>query len=160
MKNQFGHLYFIHSYAQNAVKVGFAANVKARVPSLQSGNPAQLTIGTLVPIESDAERALHDFLKPHRLAREWYPADTLMFAIECELVEAWADLVMDKTPEADWREVANEAENPTKVYLTAQQMRLQLRETVDTFFTPVPEEGWDARSMPTNHWAPRGRTRA
>lgn len=151
MKNDRGHLYFIHSKDQSAVKVGFAASVSGRLPSLQSGNPAQLTIGSMIPIEAEAEREFHQYMKPHRIAREWYPDDTLLFGLAWALTDEWCDKVEDRHDDAfGWPTTADPRSNEAGVYLAARDMRLFLPRFMAEFFEIDPDEP-DAE-LPVNHW--------
>lgn len=156
MRNTQGYLYFIQSAGQKAVKVGFAASVEGRLPSLQSGNPEPLHIVCgQVPIESDAEREFHRIMKPHRLVREWYPDDLLLNFLHGELLEAWGDKVEDKTPAGSWPENGDEYTNPAEIYLTGPEMSRTLKRLLKSFFESNDEEAdWPgAHALPANHWA-------
>ena len=149
-----GCLYFIHSDSQSAVKVGFATDVDDGFPSLQSGNPARLRIGATIPIESDAERRFHRIMRPHRIAREWYPADLLMQMLQDELVEAWGDKVEQNTPFGSWPENGDLGTNLAGVYLTGAEMSAALVHLLKSFFEPDEDGDWPGDEvLPTNHWA-------
>lgn len=159
-----GHLYFVYSHSQNAVKVGFADNLYQRVANLQTGNPCELVLGSTVPIIAEAEDTFHEIMKPHRVAREWYPADTLMFMLAGELLEHWGDKVQAKTGRAmtDWIINGDEDRNPSETYLDAAGMRKAVNETIKSFFDPSPEaleEGDDEHLTTRNHWLPKPRGR-
>lgn len=154
MKNDLGSLYFVHSGAQGAVKVGFAVNPTARLASLQTGNPGKLSLGSEIPIHSDAEAAFHDFMKPHRIAREWYPSDELLFHIEWQLADVWAEKVEGaieaRVPWPCWAEIRD---NPQGIYLTAADMKRALRKLVREYFEDDPDDPEPVTI--TNHWTSR-----
>lgn len=64
--NQIGFIYFIESETQNAVKIGFTADVQARLKGIQTGNPDLLTLAAHVRATFGAEQALHKALGKFR----------------------------------------------------------------------------------------------
>lgn len=158
----FGHLYFIRSMTLEAMKIGFAVDPEQRLSGIQTGNPHRLYISTVVPIQREAERALHDFLKPHRTHGEWYPDDTFMVCVESHLIEAWGDKVQDTNDgsHAAWGTDGDEWENPLGVHLNAADMRRELKKFVKGYFA-MTDDDWDEDPPPpiTNHWGPKPRPR-
>lgn len=137
-----GHLYLIHSKAQDAFKVGFATNPDTRIASLQSGNPDQLYIVGTVPIEEPAERVFHQVMKPHRIAREWYRDSeaALIFGVFCELQEFWGDKVEATYGGSQWPIMGDEKVNPGGVYITATEMRRRLPRAVEEMLASSDED--------------------
>lgn len=70
-----GMIYFIASEGQCAAKIGFSADVRARLSDLQKGNPHRLTIIGQLRATRAAEEALHLAIKEFRIGGEWYPDD-------------------------------------------------------------------------------------
>jgi hypothetical protein len=125
-----GYLYFLGSRTQEAVKIGFAVNLYSRMASLKSGNPAELKVWGVVPIEAPAENALHAYLKPHRIVREWYRDCDLTFCLLAHLQETWGDKVEAKT-DGPWAVMGDEYDNPGEIYLTSEEVLAAAKEMVD-----------------------------
>jgi hypothetical protein len=74
-----GYIYVIADAGFNAIKVGFARNVRGRLPDLQAGNPRKLRLIGYWPGTEEEERALHKKLRQRResfhIHREWYRSD-------------------------------------------------------------------------------------
>lgn len=147
-----GHLYFISSPKQEAVKVGFAVSTSSRLSTLQTGNPHPLQIDLGIPVEFAAEREFHEFMRPHRIAREWYPADILLDMLSDALLEAWEDKVIDATPESAeaWPMTAAYWVNDADVWLTGRDMRRLLPQLMREFFEPDPDDPTPLGIV--NHW--------
>jgi hypothetical protein len=77
------YLYFIQSGAdgRGPVKVGYAANVEARLATLQTGTPYKLYILAKIAFEDDneaakAEQTVHALLSASRMVGEWFEWST------------------------------------------------------------------------------------
>jgi hypothetical protein len=92
--NQIGFIYFIESETQNAVKIGFTADVQARLKGIQTGNPDPLTLSAHVRATFGAEQVLHKALGKFRIRLEWYEANELLWALQNEIEDAFLDLAM------------------------------------------------------------------
>lgn len=73
-----GYVYLVQD-ADGLYKIGYSANPEARLSSMQSGNPRQLTLisKVLVANRVEAERLLHSKLHHLHVVREWYRFDDL-----------------------------------------------------------------------------------
>lgn len=91
MSKDIGTLYYIESEEQKAIKVGFAMDMTTRFASLQTGNPATLKIIWEQHATREVEEAIHAYLKPFRIGREWYPDDGLVLWMLDELGYALLD---------------------------------------------------------------------
>lgn len=69
------YVYFVRSAQQNAVKVGIARDVRARIAGLQTGNPNRLELVGAIPGGRHAELFLHRLLGEKRLVGEWFEID-------------------------------------------------------------------------------------
>lgn len=147
-----GHLYFIESPAQKAVKVGFAVDIYSRTATLQSGNPEKLVLYGCVPIEADVEELFHTIMKPHRIAREWYPYDTLIEVLCGCLIEMWDEEVEVSVGPAVFREMRDERANLAEIYLTAKAVRAAMPGWLAEYFAGEEEEGPSDAPPVTNHW--------
>lgn len=72
------------------VKFGFAKNVRARVATLQTGNPQELKLLSATPSQRELERAIHDFLRPDHVRGEWFRGPLVAVALaKLDALEAW-----------------------------------------------------------------------
>jgi len=92
--DQIGYIYFISSPTQDAVKVGFAQEVYTRHKSLQTGNPADLTLVGTVRATYGAEMELHKMLKGRRIRLEWYRDDEVIGSIINSIQDEHLDMTM------------------------------------------------------------------
>lgn len=69
-----GFVYFIAEWplTDGLVKVGWAQDPKARLRSLQCGNPRQLALLALVAAHREDEERAHAALRDHRRRGEWF----------------------------------------------------------------------------------------
>lgn len=67
-----GWVYFIWAEEQNAIKIGYAVDVKFRFGALQCGNPHELSLLYTIRGGRDLESALHKKFEHLRLRREWF----------------------------------------------------------------------------------------
>lgn len=77
-------VYFILDSASNAVKIGKANNINARLSDLQTGNPNPLKVIHYIECESEEqsfllERKLHNRYKELRKVGEWFTYDETKF---------------------------------------------------------------------------------
>lgn len=63
-------VYFIR--CGDSVKIGVAVDVRKRLSSLQTGNPAPLSLMASMPGDEKAERKLHKQFSADRLSGEWF----------------------------------------------------------------------------------------
>jgi transcription elongation factor Elf1 len=77
-----GFVYFIRSPANGLVKIGFSANPKERIDSLQTAHGTKLELLALRKGSLGDERALHQRFRPYRVKGEWFEAvDELLIEI-------------------------------------------------------------------------------
>ncbi len=92
-----GSLYFISSETQGAVKIGFAEDTYARLKTLQTGNPDDLTLVGRIPCLAEAELLVHRNMLHKRLRLEWYRWDaeieTLLYELQDDMFDAGMELV-------------------------------------------------------------------
>ena len=76
-------LYFIQAGDCGQVKIGQTrGDVKKRLAALQTSNPERLTVRATLHADKDLEREIHEALKAHRLAGEWFqPAERVVEAM-------------------------------------------------------------------------------
>lgn len=79
------HTYVVGMEGSNLVKIGYAADPKKRLQSLQVGQPAALNLLWYTP--GDFEAALHRTFEAYRVRGEWFDLSTLGNAVE---VIQWA----------------------------------------------------------------------
>jgi len=75
-----GHVYFISS-VRGPIKIGFAANVQARLATLQTASPQPLQVLAAIAGTAQAERAIHRHFASLRLEGEWFQRDGRIFAV-------------------------------------------------------------------------------
>jgi hypothetical protein len=73
--------YIIHSFDQDAVKIGRSEDPRRRLAALQCANPSHLTLITV--LEGDREGELHNMFQEYRVNGEWF-RDDLLFSVEFE----------------------------------------------------------------------------
>lgn len=73
-KPKTGYIYVIGAAGMQAVKIGYAANVEARLSGLQTGSPFPLTVlwQQMVSDAKSAEDALHKRFRDKRIRGEWF----------------------------------------------------------------------------------------
>lgn len=107
---------------EGPVKVGIATNVRARLSSIQTGSPIQLTLSYHSIVTIDArrlERAVHEELAHRRLSGEWFDV-SVKAAVESIIAQSMKPLPSSK-----------KKEKPIKVYLVEEKNRYTLdRESV------------------------------
>lgn len=133
-----GLLYYIESEGQNAVKIGFANDLGMRLAGLQTGNPCKLRVRWTQRATREVEAALHAYLKPFRINREWYPDDGLTCMVTDELGYALLDKVEADCVDngADYEEAYEAA------YLTLADVRRVMPDLVKE------HEAWIAAGRP------------
>lgn len=67
-----GEIYFILNPVTDCVKIGFSANPRERLTTLQTGNSASLTLIATVPGTIKQERQLHKRFSAYRVGGEWF----------------------------------------------------------------------------------------
>ena len=67
-------VYFIAS--RDALKIGFAVDVRARLSELQTGNAHELVLVATAPGTVEDERALHRRFAAQKVRGEWFRPDT------------------------------------------------------------------------------------
>jgi len=65
-------VYFIRAGEDGPVKIGYAANVAARLATLQSAHFADLIVIREMPGKSQQEAWLHRYFREYRIRREWF----------------------------------------------------------------------------------------
>jgi hypothetical protein len=96
--DKIGWLYFVASEEQDAVKIGFTDDLYMRLKSIQTGNPAELTLLAKVRGTLGAEKALHALLRPYRIRLEWFRSLALAEYIADELRDQILDRVLPALP--------------------------------------------------------------
>lgn len=101
-----GVLYYIVSESQGAVKIGFTNDLYMRLAGLQTGNPGALEVRWVQNATRDVEAAIHRYLKPFSIGREWYADDGLTCWVADELGyelldKAETDCLSNGTPYED-----------------------------------------------------------
>ena len=83
-------IYFI-SADDELVKIGHTTNLSARLRSLRTAHPKELSILLVIPGSRDDEQELHQRFAEFRVKREWFKlAEPIGFYIaECSPVRAW-----------------------------------------------------------------------
>jgi hypothetical protein len=85
-------VYFIRSGTRGPIKIGKANNPAERLRSLQTANPAPLTLLGAIRGGEPVERSLQDYLSDHRLIGEWFhPSETVLSVIHGALVASALD---------------------------------------------------------------------
>lgn len=80
-------LYFIETEcAERHIKIGIAANAKARLNKLQMCCPYKLNILAVIPGKSHMEKELHQRFVADRLHGEWFRRSDALLAVIDELV--------------------------------------------------------------------------
>lgn len=67
-----GFCYFIGAVGMSLVKIGYAANVKARLNHMQVNSPVELVLLAVAPGGAYRERAYHFQFGEHRVRGEWF----------------------------------------------------------------------------------------
>lgn len=94
-------VYVICGDEPEPVKVGKANDVRARIATLQTGNPQDLRLLYVLPGDAELEWQLHRRLQGGRVRGEWFAGPKLPALLR--LVEnAATAMVADENP--DWRE--------------------------------------------------------
>lgn len=81
------YIYFIHSEASNALKIGRAKNVEKRLKSLQTAHPHELKVIKTFKVKGgkaakELENSLHQKFDHLRLLGEWFKAKRELFDFE------------------------------------------------------------------------------
>lgn len=69
------YIYFVWSEAQNAIKIGYANDLKFRLGALQAGNPEPLVVLYSIRGTQATEKAIHKRFRHLRIVREWFRDD-------------------------------------------------------------------------------------
>jgi len=85
-RNDDSFIYVVTSSEQNAFKVGYS-NGTPRIHSLQTGNPARLSVLCIVAAERQCEHSVHKALAAYRIRGEWFRDDGLSHALFIELMD-------------------------------------------------------------------------
>lgn len=68
-----GEVYFIQSGDEDGpIKIGYAANVRARFSAMQTGTPVKLTLLATMPGGQGREMSLHSRFDRYRMSGEWF----------------------------------------------------------------------------------------
>jgi hypothetical protein len=108
-------IYFIRNETNGRVKIGYSANVKARLASLQTASPDKLTLLASIPGEKDREKSLHNQLCAHRLNGEWFDGGSVFMDRVAKAIRHYSPPVIrgreihsvylaGKISQGDWRE--------------------------------------------------------
>lgn len=73
-------VYFIQVAGNGPIKIGYAANVRSRLASLQTASFLDLKVIGQIEGDCRLERALHQRLAPWHIVREWFRAEPPVFA--------------------------------------------------------------------------------
>jgi hypothetical protein len=65
-------VYLISEIGSDRVKIGYAKNPRARLHTLQTGNPRKLCLSMSFASGRDIERALHEAFKASAVGLEWF----------------------------------------------------------------------------------------
>lgn len=79
-------VYFIRRGDSGPVKIGFSANVRKRIRSLQTGSAEPLKLLAVAEGGEQTERFLHEQFARHRLEGEWFSPDASLLALIADLV--------------------------------------------------------------------------
>ncbi len=75
-------------------KIGFTAQPLAkRIASIQNGCPAKLLLMFAIKGGKAEERAIHRFLRPHRLRGEWYKMSAERIIIRIGIIENYMSVL-------------------------------------------------------------------
>jgi hypothetical protein len=78
-----GHVYFLQSVRGGPIKVGYAADLRARVSNIQVGHPEELEVIGVVRGTPELEEALHKEFAWCHVRGEWFaPSEALRLAID------------------------------------------------------------------------------
>ena len=88
-RNEKSFVYIVSSDDQNAFKVGYS-NGTPRIHSLQTGNPAKLTVVRIIAAERQCEHSIHEALAVYRIRGEWFRDDGLVDVLTDFLLDALA----------------------------------------------------------------------
>jgi hypothetical protein len=104
-------VYFIQAEGGGPIKIGRAANARARLKALQTGSGAPLILLATQPGGAEQERALHILLKKHRLRGEWFaPHADVLKVVEAATAEKPVELyVNDEAGQVEDRAEQEEA---------------------------------------------------
>lgn len=76
-------VYVLQGDRPGPIKVGYASDVRARIATLQTGNPQELHLLHVVPGDPALEWALHKRLRRHRILLEWFePVQSFLDFVE------------------------------------------------------------------------------
>lgn len=78
-------VYFIRRGESGPVKIGFSANVRKRVRSLQTGSAEPLKLLAVAEGGEQTERFLHEQFARHRLEGEWFSPDASLLGLISDL---------------------------------------------------------------------------
>lgn len=67
-----GFIYFIQAGSDGPIKIGYSANVSARIADLQVSSPQRLALLLTIAGSRRDEAAFHEELGPHRMSGEWF----------------------------------------------------------------------------------------
>ena len=80
------YIYLIHQTGSDAYKIGVSADPKARLRSLQTGNPSKLTLIHVKEVSDQysvlTEQAIHKALAFLRLEGEWFYIPPAVFGVD------------------------------------------------------------------------------
>ena len=74
--NRKGFVYFVQSVGGEAIKIGFAKDVRKRLRALQGASPYQLKVLLVLEGGQKFETELHRKFKKSKLMNEWYKPST------------------------------------------------------------------------------------
>lgn len=77
-KSPTGHIYFIQSQGNCAIKIGFTLDVERRARELQTGSPESLEIVGAMPGTVRDEKALHRHFHADHIRGEWFEASAAL----------------------------------------------------------------------------------
>lgn len=69
------YIYLLRCRPNGPTKIGFAADVEARIRGLQTGNPDQLHLITSIPGTLEEETRIHRHLRKERVRGEWFDGE-------------------------------------------------------------------------------------
>lgn len=88
--NDKGHVYFIQSEDNKAIKIGYTAGrPEERLRSLQTGQPHKLNLLCTMPGDRQYEKSLHRRFHKYRLGGEWFKPHPDVLALISEIKTMW-----------------------------------------------------------------------
>jgi hypothetical protein len=76
-----GFVYFVQAGQDGPIKIGFAANVGARLSELQTASPEPLTVLATIEGTLQTEAEVHRYFQAYRLRGEWFRADVVLLGL-------------------------------------------------------------------------------